>query len=880
MKLRRLRLEHFKRFREPLTIEGFADGLNLFAAPNESGKSTIAEAIRAAFFERHRLTRVEHLRPWGDSTASPTIEVDFEIAGKAYHLVKSFLPRKRCDLLIDRRQALDGATAEDYLAKLFGFSFPGAGANLPRHMGVPGLLWIRQGTSHELADAVSHAADHLRQVLGESLGDMASSSGDTLLQAVKAARDELLTPAGGSPRGDYQAALNHRDRLSEQVESLARDIDVYRDRVDRLATLRREQDKAARDRPWEGLRAQLQDAQNALDEALGLEARLKEEQASAQQWSARVAALEAQLEGHAREDSAVLKRAQAVDVATAAQAERQTEVDACERRHQDALVAETGARELRDRVRAAAARAEHTRAVAEIEIALAKLDQTLDQAREEAARVAQLQSDAAQLAVSPADLDALRRLSGELRDVTVRLDAVATSVEFDLLEGHHARIGDESVRGRSRRTVVRRTAIEVEGIGHIVITPGGTDLDALASRRDDLHSQLHALLARLGVENVASAEARAEQSAQRLHEAQGSRKVLEALAPKGLEALEVERAQSQQRLAELRSALGPRPDIPESDVTLPSADDAEDALERARAARESAASALNEARIAAARAQSELTNARQELATARALVEDPQRAERIAEARRALQAALAEESAARARVEAVSLTSRTANVPVLRQDVERYAKSVEQAVREHEHRRDEISRLEGELTAQGRLGQEEQLAELRRDLDTARRRADEFTRRAVALDHLLSLLREKRAELARRLRAPLQNHLDRYLSILFPGATIEVADDLSPGIITRAGSRGQESGEFEDLSLGTREQMGIVARLAYADLLQEAGKPTLLILDDALVHTDEDRLGRMKRVLYDAATRHQILIFTCHPAAWRDLGVVARTIGL
>ena len=83
---------------------------------------------------------------------------------------------------------------------------------------------------------------------------------------------------------------------------------------------------------------------------------------------------------------------------------------------------------------------------------------------------------------------------------------------------------------------------------------------------------------------------------------------------------------------------------------------------------------------------------------------------------------------------------------------------------------------------------------------------------------------------------------------------------------------------ISELSVGAREQMGVVARLAYADLLKEANKPTLLILDDALVHTDEERLGQMKRVLYDAATRHQILILSYHPQAWRDLGVVARSI--
>jgi len=251
----------------------------------------------------------------------------------------------------------------------------------------------------------------------------------------------------------------------------------------------------------------------------------------------------------------------------------------------------------------------------------------------------------------------------------------------------------------------------------------------------------------------------------------------------------------------------------------------------------------------------------------------------MAVARQALIDAAAQEEAARQRVESTAAELKSVNLGVLRQDVERFARSAQQLEDAHERRRQEIVRLEVALETQGALGLEEQRGERERELEAASRRVDELSRRAGALDHLLALLREKRAALARRLRAPLQKHLDHYLGLLFPGAHIEVADDLSPGAITRDGPRGPESGGFEDLSVGTREQMGIVARLAYADLLQEAGRPTLLILDDALVNTDEDRLGQMKRVLYDAAQRHQVLIFTCHPAAWRDLGVAARAIG-
>ncbi|MNU02359.1 hypothetical protein D3C72_2460390 [compost metagenome] len=50
------------------------------------------------------------------------------------------------------------------------------------------------------------------------------------------------------------------------------------------------------------------------------------------------------------------------------------------------------------------------------------------------------------------------------------------------------------------------------------------------------------------------------------------------------------------------------------------------------------------------------------------------------------------------------------------------------------------------------------------------------------------------------------------------------------------------------------------------------------MLDDTLVHSDTQRLAQMKRVLYDAAQRHQLLLFTCHPEDWMDLGVEVRRL--
>lgn len=878
MKLRRLRIENFKRFREPLTLDGLADGLNLFTAPNEAGKSTVAEAIRAAFFERHRSSSVEHLRPWGEPAATPTVEVEFEIGGRRHQLSKAFLGRKRCELAIAGQAPLDGAAAEDHLANLLGFRFPGKGASAPEHMGIPGLLWIRQGRSHELADAVSFAADHLRQVLGEALGDLTSSTGDALLRTVEAARNELLTPATGNPKGEYAAALQRRADLAGELADLDRDIVAYQGSVDRLAGLRRDHQRDTQDQPWVAVRDLHRAALTRLEDAQGLESRQRAEQAVLQQWQAQAAALRSELEAFARDDAAVATRQQVLAQKAAADSAAQVEAQSWQRRQAEAAAADGQARRMLERVRNVAARAELLRAAAELDAGLGGLTDSLVRARDERSRGAHLRAEAGTLAIAPGELQRLQQLAQTLRDVGVKLDAAATTLEFDVDPGQRVRLGDESVAGQARRTVVSRTEIHIAGIGRIAVQPGGADIPALSTQRDSLAAELDRLLQKLRVSNLAEAQERARLAAQREQEAQASQKVLQALAPRGVEVLEAELTARTLRGAELRAALAALPPAVAGDDSLPDLASAQAQAERAAQALDAASTSLNQARVAAGKAQSDLEAARQELAAAQATAHDTQRARRMAVARQALVDTTAHEAAAQQRAAVTAAELKSVNLSLLRQDVDRYAGSARQLEEAHERRRQEITRLEVELETKGALGLEEQGAERQRELEAASRRADELARRAAALDHLLALLRDKRAALARRLRAPLQQHLDHYLDILFPGAHIEVADDLSPGAITRPGLRGPESGAFEELSVGTREQMGIVARLAYADLLQQAGRPTLLILDDALVHTDEARLGQMKRVLYDAAQRHQVLIFTCHPAAWRDLGVAARTL--
>lgn len=899
MKLQRLHLENFKRFRAPFAIEGLDGGLNLFTAPNEAGKSTLVEAIRSAFFERHRSSTVEHLRPWGDSTATPTVVLDFQVNGKTCRLTKAFLGKKRCELQMGD-QALDGNAAEDHLAELLGFKLPGRGASTPEHMGIPGLLWIRQGSAHEVHEVVGHASDHLRNALGASLGDLAASSGDAVVRAVELERNALLTPATGAPRGALQAALQQRSQLDAALEVLQRDIADYQVGVDRLATLRTAHRREEADRPWEALQQQLAQARSRLQDAQGLADKKAAQDAALAQSIAQAHSWRAQLQALEREESALAQRTQALQSAEEKRATAEAELQAWEPRHGQALQADAAARNALEHVRRAAARQAGQRAVAQLQAQRAALQHQCAQAQAGQATVGQWQTQAQALALPDKALKTLQTTAQALLAAQARLGAVATTLEFALQPGAGVRVagGGPLLQGQGRHTVTGRTALEIDGVGTLTVWPGGADLQALGADCERLQNSLNAQLAALGAGSVAAAEERARQHQECAAQAQQARAVLAVLAPQGLAALEAEALRVQAQHAAAQQALagadgtagmdgtsqGPGPaEAPGGapDHGAPGLDAA--AAERQEAAARSALAdardGLQSARLALANAQAQVQAASDELRALQHTLGDPGRAAIRAAATNALTDTLARQDRLQAQVDALATLLRSVNLPLLAQDAERLERSAGQLEAAHRQRSADITRLEVELETRGALGLEEEAAQKQREREHAERRCGELLRHAQALDHLLQLLRARRAALAQRLRAPLQKHLSHYLHILLPGAQVEVGDDLAPGRITRAAAHGPEAGTLQELSVGAREQMGVVARFAYADLLKEAGRPTLLILDDALVHTDAVRLAQMKRVLYDAATRHQILLFSCHPDAWRDLGVAARTLG-
>jgi predicted ATP-dependent endonuclease of OLD family len=121
MILKSLEVANFRKFREPLKIEGFNEGLNIVVEPNESGKSTLLEALRAAFFIRYsaKTELVRSYVPIGDDVA-PRVSVSFDLDGKTWALDKQFMksPFVRLTGGGGRRES---DAAEEALQELLGF---------------------------------------------------------------------------------------------------------------------------------------------------------------------------------------------------------------------------------------------------------------------------------------------------------------------------------------------------------------------------------------------------------------------------------------------------------------------------------------------------------------------------------------------------------------------------------------------------------------------------------------------------------------------------------------------------------------------------------------------------------------------------------------
>jgi DNA repair exonuclease SbcCD ATPase subunit len=854
VKIRAIRLREVGRFRDAIALEGLSGGLDVLAGPNELGKSTILRAVKLALFEKHTSAKkdIESLRPYAGG--APLIEIDLEVDGKPWRLRKQYLSGRSAELKeMSSGMVARGADAETQLAGLLS----GGVETRPLE-----LLWVDQGTSFRPVAPSAPERNALLAAIEDEVETVADGGAARVVQArVKQELAALVTGhATPRPAGRYKDALDVLKELERQHAEARTRLTAVEERLRKLDEVRREISALAEPEAAAKRRRAAEAAAKACEEAKQARDKLRQAQAAVATQEERFKMLASALQSFDARLADLAKQEEAAAQETPRLAELERAVAEAEAKVADG-------RKRRDAVNAALVAAEKARRSMELAARLAEVRERLQAARAAASEHRRLTDAIASNGADDAALKSLRREAGSVATLKAALSAAAPSVAVAYARGGAGKI---TVDGRPLQdgetlSPTRAVVLEIEGIGTVTIAPGQSQ--GLADREAALagHEAAQAgLLRQLGAETLADAERLAEDRRELSAQLAEASAALKAQAPEGIARLEQIAAQ----LAE---------QAPDSTPTQRSGSDIE---AEARELMEALAGAETElAEAAGAHAQ-----AREALAQLRARIE--QRRERIASVRAELGDAEACASQRKQRADALARAEQDRNAGVrdcaawreAAPDAEQFA-ALEAAARSAEAARADAERkladlrrveagIEGELKADRADDVEARVAELEDARAHAAGRVSALQDEVAALQLLARELDIAQTATREHFAKPVMARLAPYLELVFPDAHAQFGDGLQ---IDRL-RRGAGIEDIARLSEGTQEQLAVLVRLGFGRLLAERGASVPLILDDALVYADDQRIEQMFDALKLAADSHQVLVLTCRERTFESLG--------
>ena len=220
MRLRSLAVNQFKKFTRPTRLDGIGDGLNLVVGPNEIGKSTLLDALRAVLFEKYNSRAQPIVVLQNDrNQAAPVVELAFDLDDGLYCITKRFIKKPYARLSCPDGRTLEGDAAEDTLRRLLGFDEPGNRGAKPETLGMWNVLWVQQGGSFGALDLPDSARSSLHSALESEVGEvLGGRRGRALPQSVETQLSELITPATKKPRGQYKELIDRVGALGQELE--------------------------------------------------------------------------------------------------------------------------------------------------------------------------------------------------------------------------------------------------------------------------------------------------------------------------------------------------------------------------------------------------------------------------------------------------------------------------------------------------------------------------------------------------------------------------------------------------------------------------------------------------------------------------------------
>lgn len=887
MKIRSVQVTNFRKFVGTVRVDGITDGVNLLVGQNELGKSTLLEAINGVIFEKAKSQTelVRSFRHFVNGTV-PEVELAFDLDGTSWTIRKRFAGQAGKAVLTssDRRRFEDEA-AETELQRLLEFASRRGGGE----PGIWGTLWVRQGRSFGDANLDDAGRRTLQGCIESQVGVVTGGErGRKIPIAIEQALGEMISSRG--PRGKFKDAKDQLAEAEIRVNQLGEKRREIFDYMDTLARLKRDRKDLQVDWNEETHRRELDEARTRRTAAATKAAEIE---------AARNAAKLAE-ERAARERTAVTNRAELAREVALIEAETKGLMDEIGRaeiyRNETNLLVETCEKrlaDLRDQARLngeQSRRLERIRSVSSLRAELDQHEATLAKAADLQAAAGQLSELIGQITATDEAVSRIEAADTELSGAKAALSAVATTVSLAIEKDAlgRVRLDDAPLDTQTiSLAVVAKTTIEIEGVGKIAIEPQIDDRDAILERLRLAQNTLTAALETAGAANLTAARHALAERRELDRQLAEVRREIAGLAPRdpstklaaGLDA-------RQTRVSELRGRLKKELDgltlsaLPSAVEIAKEIAETHDRAEQLASDIQTAEAALDGPKGVLAEATATLQEHKNRLAGRQGNLETKQAALAAGRAQSSDEelSARATELTLRANEQQTALRTLENSQGETVEAIEIRIKRLEIAGRNHQDAlaalNNEITRLTTLIEASEGAGVEEALEVASAEQSRLEAAVKGYEEEAAVLELLQQALRDAEREAKALYLAPVVSRVQPYLKMLLPGTDLVLDENLSISAIERNGA----AEEFGRLSEGTQEQLAVLTRLAFAELLLKQGRPATVILDDALAFSDDQRIERMFDILMRAGENVQVIVLTCRKRLFARLGATTLDI--
>lgn len=871
MQLQRIHISNFRKFTTPLTISGLTNGINILAGDNEDGKSTVLHAIRSAFFTKYSTSSTAAIQPY-NSAAMPEVELDFQLRGGSYFLRKVF-GRKGTAELRTPNGVFSGPDAEAKLQEICATD----GSDRGKESNMWGVLWVEQGKAFDTPQVGELGRRTLSGALESELGKVLSGdNGAALVARVRELNSKWYTATGRDRVGsDFLEAEAQFKKIDTEYNDCLRTFQEYEQTLQRLQNVRERLKQHEVDRTLERANTRLNTAaknekeigekKNAFQQLLQVEkTRTLEYKTLSDEFRARRLLINElnTLEKSLTDSAKTLEETEQKHAAASkALFESQKALQQTEGEHEAAAEKAIAAEKLERIIR--------------LHSDLQKLQASMASAREIHSHSVDKKKAAQAIKVDTVSLQKLQALDKEVSLAEARLESIATKIELAPNPGSNATLEGKNLDSNAPILITEKSVIQLGNWGQITIGPGGNDLGKIRENAAKLRNDLQALLQSLDVETLEQAATQERLKAELTTEYRGILKEAQKYAEKGFGPLE-----------EQIKATAAQLDTLDPDQTLRAhiltPEQAQESLQKARKEREEVRKKALQLKQAV-----ELTEAtfrkintdleglitqqklwKQQLAAnaanlekVRATQSDEALDQKMTEAKIQLEKTSAERQALEdelKRMNADAIDAEIAESKRLIQSIERDIAQLNGDQRE----------LQGSLQSFGNIGITEEIEKLKGKRELASVQLERSRRKARAIKLLWETICAAENKVKEQLSTPLLRHLEPYVAHVFNDG--KLAFNSSDFSITHLQRDGMQE-DYDKLSLGTREQLSVLTRLAFAQLLTESGAPAVVILDDALVYSDWERLERMQSALVKASEKFQVLVLTCRQRDYAQL---------